>query len=147
MALLCMTDLAVAADSATFCLPEVKVGLFPFQVLALLHDMVAPRIVREWCLCGEFFDAQAAQAAGLINYAVPAEQLDSKTDWLLERIAGNSPAALRRGKHALRAFSAMNRGARIDFAESQLPLMAMSEDAREGFQAFREKRKARWRER
>jgi enoyl-CoA hydratase/carnithine racemase len=118
--------------------------LFPFQVAALLHDMVAPRIVREWCLSGEPFDVEAARAAGLINYGVAADQLDAKTDWLLNRLVDNSPVALRRGKYALRALGRMSPEARIDFAESQLPLAALSGDAQEGFAAFREKRKAHW---
>src|SRR5271163_4696084 len=64
MGLLCMTDMAVAADQAIFGLPEVKIGVFPMQVLSLLQSMVPPRIVNEWALTGEPFDAKAAQVAG-----------------------------------------------------------------------------------
>jgi methylglutaconyl-CoA hydratase len=55
--LLCMTDLAVAADHVTFGLPEVKVGVFPMQVLSLLQSLVPQRTVREWALAGEPFSA------------------------------------------------------------------------------------------
>lgn len=71
MGLLCITDLAIASDRAKSGLPEGKVGMFPFQVVALLNSMDPPRIVREWCLNGESFDADAALSAGLINYNVP----------------------------------------------------------------------------
>ena len=58
MGLLCMTDMAVAADHVMFGLPEVKVGVFPMQVLSLLQSIAPPRLVNEWALTGEPFDAQ-----------------------------------------------------------------------------------------
>jgi len=78
MGLLCMADVAVAADHALFGLPEVKVGVFPMQVLSLLQDLVPRRIVREWAITGEPFSAQEAFAAGLVNHVVPASQLDTR---------------------------------------------------------------------
>ena len=52
MGLLCMVDMAVAADHVLFGLPEVKVGVFPMQVLSLLQHMVPQRVLREWCITG-----------------------------------------------------------------------------------------------
>src|ERR1700733_2977083 len=71
MGLLCMTDMAVAAESAIFGLPEVKVGVFPIKVMSLLQSIAPRRIVNEWAITGEPFDAKTAQAAGLLNYVVP----------------------------------------------------------------------------
>src|SRR3954469_25687823 len=82
MGLLCMTDMAVAADSAIFGLPEVKVGVFPMQVLALLQSIAPRRLVQEWCITGEPFDAQTALDAGLLNHVVASAELDAKVDWL-----------------------------------------------------------------
>ena len=67
MGLLCMTDLAVAADHVIFGLPEVKVGVFPMQVLSLLQQFAPQRLINEWAVTGEPFDAAAAQAAGLLK--------------------------------------------------------------------------------
>ena len=89
MGLLCMTDMAVAADHVIFGLPEVKVGVFPMQVMSLLQSMAPPRLVNEWALTGEPFDARSAQAAGLLNYVVPSAELDAKVDWLISRIVEN----------------------------------------------------------
>src|ERR1700675_1433408 len=75
MGLLCMTDMAIAADHVVFGLPEVKVGVFPMQVMALLQSIAPRRQINEWSLTGEPFDARAAQAAGLLNYVVPAAEL------------------------------------------------------------------------
>src|SRR5204863_47124 len=71
MGLLCMTDMAGAADRAMFGLPEVKVGVFPMQVMSVLQSIAPRRLVNEWALTGEPFDARTAQTAGLVNYVVP----------------------------------------------------------------------------
>jgi methylglutaconyl-CoA hydratase len=144
MGLLCMTDMAVAADHAIFGLPEVKVGVFPMQVLSLLQAIAPPRLINEWALTGEPFDANAALAAGLLNHVVPATELDAKVDWLIGRIVDKSPTAIRRGKYAMRAIASMSFDESIAYTESQIALLAMTEDAKEGLKAFSEKRKPTW---
>jgi enoyl-CoA hydratase/carnithine racemase len=144
MGLLCMADLAVVADHALFGLPEVKVGVFPMQVLSLLQGLVPRRLVREWALTGEPISAQEALDAGLVNHVVPAAELDAKTDWLLARLVDKSPTAIRRGKYAMRAIEAMSFDQAIAYTESQIALLAMTEDAREGLAAFNERRKPVW---
>src|SRR3984957_6980 len=96
MGLLCMTDMAIASDHVIFGLPEVKVGVFPMQVLSLLQSIAPRRIVNEWAITGEPFDARVAQAAGLLNYVVPEAELDDKIEWLIGRIIEKSPTATRR---------------------------------------------------
>jgi enoyl-CoA hydratase/carnithine racemase len=144
MGLLCMTDMAVAADHVVFGLPEVKVGVFPMQVLSLLQRIAPPRLISEWALTGEPFDARTAQAAGLLNYVVPAAELDAKVDWLIGRLVDKSPTAIRRGKYAMRAIASMSFDEAIAYTESQIALLAMTEDAKEGMKAFAEKRKPVW---
>jgi enoyl-CoA hydratase/carnithine racemase len=144
MGLLCMTDMAVAADHAIFGLPEVKVGVFPMQVLSLLQAVAPPRLVNEWALTGEPFDAKTALAAGLLNHVAPAAELDAKVDWLIGRVVDKSPTAIRRGKYAMRAIASMSFDESIAYTESQIALLAMTEDAKEGLKAFGEKRKPTW---
>lgn len=142
--LLCMTDLAVAADHVQFGLPEVKVGVFPMQVLSLLQNLVVPRIVCEWCLTGEPFTAAQALAAGLLNHVVSASELDEKIEWLIQRIADKSPTAIRRGKYAMRAIESMSFDQALAHMEGQIALLTMTDDAQEGLKAFNEKRKPKW---
>lgn len=144
MGLLCMTDMAVAADHVVFGLPEVKVGVFPMQVLSLLQDMVPRRLVAEWCLTGEPFTPAEAVSAGLINYAVPAQDLDAKVAWLAARLIDKSPMAIHRGKYAMRAIRAMSFDEAIAYTEAQIALTAQTADAKEGIAAFAEKRKPNW---
>jgi methylglutaconyl-CoA hydratase len=144
MGLLCMTDLAVAADHVLFGLPEVKVGVFPMQVMSLMQNLAPRRQVREWALSGEPFGAVEALQAGLLNHVVAAAELDAKVQWLLARIVDKSPTAIRRGKYAMRAIEAMSFEQAIAYTESQIALLAMTEDAKEGLAAFNEKRKPAW---
>jgi enoyl-CoA hydratase/carnithine racemase len=142
--LLCMTDMAVASDDVVFGLPEVKVGVFPMQVLSLLQSIAPPRLVREWCFTGEPFTASEAKDAGLLNHVVPAAELDAKVEWLVARLTDKSPTAIRRGKYAMRALASMSFDQGIAYTESQIAVLAMTQDAKEGLAAFAEKRKPVW---
>jgi methylglutaconyl-CoA hydratase len=113
------------------------------QVMSLLQSIAPPRLVNEWALTSEPFDARAAQSAGLLNYVVPAAELDGKIEWLIGRIVDKSPTAIRRG-YAMRAIASMSFDQSIAYTESQIALLAMTEDAREGLKAFSEKRKPSW---
>jgi enoyl-CoA hydratase/carnithine racemase len=144
MGLLALADIAVAVEGAKFGLPEVKIGLFPMQVMSLLGRLVAPRILREWTLTGETFDAEAARAAGLVNHVVKAGEMEAKIEALTGALATRSPTAIRRGKYALKALDGMSFEQAIAFAEGQLGLLSLTGDAKEGFAAFNEKREPRF---
>src|ERR1700751_2717367 len=144
MGLLCMTDMAVAAGHAIFGPPEGKAGVFPRQGLSLFKDIAPPRLGAEWSLTGEPFDAREALEAGLLNHVVPAAELDAKVAWLIGRIVDKSPTAIRRGKYAVRAMASMSFDESIAYTESQIAVLAMTEDAKEGRTAFAEKRKPNW---
>jgi enoyl-CoA hydratase/carnithine racemase len=139
-----LCDMAVAADHAQFALPEVKIGLFPTLMLSLVQTLVPRRALTEWAVTGEPFDAQAALAAGLVNYVVPAAELDAKVAWLLSRITDKSPTAIRRGKYVMRAIASMPIEESLAYTETQMGTIALTEDAKEGMAAFIEKRRPRW---
>jgi enoyl-CoA hydratase/carnithine racemase len=144
MGLMALCDLAIAADHARFGLPEVKVGVFPMQVLALLRATVHARHINELCLTGELIPAARAAEIGLINAVVPAATLDTAIEATIAKLRAASPSAIRRGKHAIFAMESMAFEQALAFAEAQIALMAGSADAAEGMLAFGEKRKPRW---
>jgi methylglutaconyl-CoA hydratase len=113
-------------------------------VLSLLQTIAPRRMVNEWALTGEPFDAPTALAAGLVNHVVPSAELDAKVEWLVGRIVDKSPTAIRRGKYAMRAIASMSFDQSIAYTEGQIALLAMTEDAKEGLKAFGEKRKPSW---
>lgn len=144
MGLLCMGDMAVAHTDVKFGLPEVKVGLFPMQVLSLMQRLVPRRVLREWTLSGEPFTADEALRYGLLNHVVAPEELDAKVDWLIGRLTDKSPTAIRRGKYAMKAIEDMSFEQAIAYTETQLATIALTDDAQEGMAAFNEKRVPDW---
>lgn len=142
MGLLAMCDMAVAAPHAIFGLPEVKVGVFPAQVLTVLQSLIPRRKLVELCITGEPIDAQEALHLGLLNHV--DEDLDGRIGWLLARMADKSPAAIRRGLYTMKRIETMAFEESMAFTESQIALFALTEDAKEGQQAFQQKRKPDW---
>ena len=142
MGLLAMCDLAVAAPHAQFGLPEVKVGVFPAQVLSVLNGLIGARALTELCITGEPIGAEEALRLGLINRV--SEDLDAGVSALLNRFLDKSPAAIRRGLYLMKRMGAMSFEESMAFTESQIGLIALTEDAAEGQAAFREKRAPRW---
>jgi len=88
----------------------------------------------------EPIDAKRAAEIGLINHVAPAGELDAKTDWLLQRLTGKSPTALRRGKVMMRAAFDMTFEQSISFLETQIMTLALTEDARKAARLHREAR-------
>lgn len=142
MGLLSMCDMAVAAEHAVFGLPEVKVGVFPAQVLSVLQHLIPRRVLVEMCITGEPIASAQALQHGLVNY-VDAD-LDGKLGWLLARLLDKSPAAIRRGMYTLKRVESMAFEEAIAFTESQIALFTLTDDAREGQLAFQQKRPPVW---
>lgn len=142
MGLMAMCDLAVATEAATFALPEIKVGVFPAQVLGVLQHLLPKRVLYEMCLTGDPITAAEALDLRLINAIGP--DVDEVLNRLLERLFNGSPAAMRRGLYTLKRMESMSFEESISFAESQIALFALTEDAQEGVRAFVEKRRPKW---
>lgn len=79
-----------------------------------------------------------------MNYAVPTAELDAKTAWLIERVASKSPTGVRLRKQALDKIREMSVDGALEYAQFMLANMARTQDAREGFAAFNEKRTPAW---
>ncbi len=142
LGLLSMCDLAVASSHAVFGLPEVKVGVFPAQVLSVLQHLIPRRTLVEMCITGEPISSAQALTYGLVNYV--DDDVDAKLDWLLSRILDKSPAAVRRGLYTMKKVETMAFEESMAFTESQIALFTLTEDAHEGQKAFQEKRKPVW---
>ena len=96
------------------------------------------------CLTGEPITSAEAHALRLVNHVAPAAELDAKLDWLLGRLLDKAPSAIRRGRYTMRRIEAMSFEESMAFTESQIGLVSMTDDAKEGQAAFREKRAPRW---
>jgi enoyl-CoA hydratase/carnithine racemase len=144
LGMLGMCDMAIGVDTARFGMPEVKVGVFPMQIMAVLQRLIPSRKLYEMALTGEPVSAAEALELGLLNYVVPAAELDAKVAWLLGRLLDKSPTAIRRGKYAMRVSEQLTFDQSAVFMEAQIGTLALTEDAAEGRAAFIEKRAPVW---
>ena len=138
--LACACDLLVAAESASFGTPEINVGVWPMMIQAVLARNLPRKVLLEMIMLGDRWPAAELQRCGVVNRVVPAEQLDATTSEIAEKLAIKSPAVMRLGRDAFYRQQDMEFRAALEYLQSQLTLVTLTEDAREGVQAFLEKR-------
>jgi crotonobetainyl-CoA hydratase len=141
-------DLAVAATTARFGLPEVTRGLIAAAGgLIRLPRQLPTKVAMQLILTGEPIDAETALRWGLVNAVVPAEQVLPEALALAHRIAANAPLAVQASKRVARGITG---GAIPDEADAwaasndEIAALMSSEDAIEGPTAFAEKRTPQW---
>jgi len=142
--LVCACDFAVVADHARLGVPEARIGIFPMMILPFMPRTISRRKLLELCVTGEPISAAEALAHGMVNYVVPRAALDEKVDALVASIAASSPTAIGMGRRALATIDGLSLEAGLEYAQRVLPQMARTQDAREGFRAFNEKRSPVW---
>jgi enoyl-CoA hydratase/carnithine racemase len=138
-----MCDLVVATDSARFGITEVKVGRgAPWAVPLPL--LVGARAAMEILLTGDPIDAARAERLGFVNRVVPAADLRAEVQQLAERIAGNAPLSVLAAKKTVRLVAEHPLSQAFAEAERLWEPVYLSQDAKEGPAAFRDKRAPEW---
>ncbi|GAA4276609.1 enoyl-CoA hydratase-related protein [Aquimarina mytili] len=132
----------VCNEGNTLGLPEVKRGLFPFQVMAALLEIMPKRIVVDWCIRGYNLDVADAKRFGLVTHIVSPDTIDEVIQEILEEIKANSPTAIRLGLEALDTIS--EQASKHKYLMEMLQKTVGSKDGQEGLLAFRQKRKPVW---
>lgn len=142
LALVC--DLAIAAENASFCFSEVKIGFVPALVSVYLERAVGARVARELLLSGRVVPAQEAQALHLVHEVTPTAGLLARAEELAEQWAAHSPEAMRRTKELLARTAGLPVKTALSLATQANAQARGTPDCQEGIQAFLEKRKPEW---
>ncbi len=141
-------DIAVAADTATFGLPEPRVGRLPLDGgMVLLQRQIGHRAAMSMLLTGRRIAAAEAVACGLVNEAVAAAELDAAVDRWLADILACAPLSLRAIKQTVRRTAHLAAQEAQEAQAMRLPAVIEclgSADGEEGVQAFRERRLPVW---
>jgi len=141
-------DLILASEEATFGQPEIKVGVFPPIAVVLFPYLMGQRKTFELLLTGEIVDAREAERIGLITRVVPPGELERAREELVAKLTGLSGVVLRLTKRAIYEAADLPFGKAMAHTERlYLERLMGTEDAKEGLQAFLEKRKPVWRNR
>lgn len=143
LALAC--DVRVAASTATFGLPEVRIGSLPGSggTQRLMHAM-HPAVAARMLLSGEPISAKEALRTGLISDLVEPDQLDGFAADLARRIAANAPLSLRAMRQCLLAAREASLATGLELERALWAALATTLDRQEGRAAFRERRSPRF---
>ncbi len=137
-------DLAVATFDSRFAVSGINVGLFCSTPAVPLSRNLPRKQALQMLLTGDFISAEQALAYGLINDVVNDDELQQATTDLARKITTKSQLAIRLGKQMFYRQLAMDLSAAYAFAGEKMACNMDSEDAREGIDAFIEKRTPQW---
>jgi enoyl-CoA hydratase/carnithine racemase len=140
-------DLAIAADSAAFAIPGGKGGLFCHTPLVAIARNVGRKRALEMAFTGDQISAATAAEWGLINRAVPADQLDAATLDLIQRASRGSALSKALGKQEFYQQIGLPQDQAYASAVETMASAAVTADAQEGIAAFLAKRHAHFTQR
>jgi len=141
-------DMVIASDRATFGQPEIKVGVFPPVAAVVFPHMIGRNRALELLLTGDVVDAAEAKALGLINKVFPTQEFRQRADEFIGKLTWLSAPVLKLTKRAVdRALDSSLREGLASVEELYLGELMQTEDAREGLNAYLEKRQPVWKNR
>jgi enoyl-CoA hydratase/carnithine racemase len=144
--LVASADLAVAGESAGFCLPGGRGGWFCHTPSVAVARNVGRKRALEMAMSGDVVDPHTAADWGLVNRVVPDAQLDSAVQDLLERVTRGSAESKGLGKQAFYAQVDLDQQKAYAYAIEVMAASSQTADAAEGMHSFLEKRKPHWRQ-
>ncbi|MBM7455767.1 methylglutaconyl-CoA hydratase [Oceanisphaera litoralis] len=146
LGLVACCDLVVAAADSRFCLSEVRLGLIPATISPYVLRALGPRQARRYMLTAEIIYAAAAERLGLVHLlATPEQRLDEAARPFIQAIIRNGPHALTAAKQLVRDFAGQAIDETlIDSSARRLARLRIGAEAREGLDAFLNKRPPAW---
>lgn len=143
IALFC--DMVIASENTKFGQPEIQVGVFPPIACMILPQIISQKKALEMVLTGTLIPAKEAEALGLINKAVPPEQLETEVNNLIGKIIVlSAPILALTRKVALIRYHKECIDYLTEIEVFYFDQLMKTEDANEGLKAFMEKRKPQW---
>jgi methylglutaconyl-CoA hydratase len=138
-------DIAVSVDTAMYCLSEVKLGLIPATISPYVIRAMGARAAHRYFLTAERFSAAEALRIGFVHEVVTADQLDAKVGEIAQALVQAGPAAVKACKALVQDVAGKNiTQLLIDRTVQDIADIRVSDEGREGIQAFLGKRKPGW---
>lgn len=137
-------DVTICVDDAKLGMSEVKVGLWPMMISAVLARVMPRKAALELMLTGRLITPAEALSLGAVSRVVPRDGLDAAVDETVDALLALSPATLMLGKDSFNAMADAGFDVALDRLQGGLTAVAMTDDAREGVTAFIEKRSPDW---
>jgi enoyl-CoA hydratase/carnithine racemase len=137
-------EFVLAAEDATFGTPEVDVGLVPAQAMAPIMRTVHEKRGLELLFTGKHVGAVEAHEMGLVTRVLDPEDFEAELADFVDSVAANSPVMIEMGKEAYYEQREMDFDRALAYLREVIALVAMSEDTKEGIEAFLTDRDPEW---
>jgi len=137
-------DITIVVDDAKLGTPEIKLGLWPMMITAVLNPLVPRKPLLHMMMTGELIDGSRAAELGIATMSVPREELDSAVHATVERLLAVPSAAIAFGKRAFYTTASMDPNTALDHLQIGLTAISFTDDAAEGVAAFLERRDPTW---
>lgn len=145
LGLICCSDIAIASQSANFCLSEVKLGLVPATIAPYVMRAMGNRQARRYILSGEVISAEDAERFGIVHEVKEAKQLENAVDSVIKTLLLNSPDAMRKAKTLCHQCHQNPIDQQlIHYTSKLIADIRVSPQGQDGLQAFLEKRSPSW---
>ncbi|RZT38571.1 enoyl-CoA hydratase/isomerase family protein [Cupriavidus agavae] len=145
MGLVAACDIAVAVESAHFCLSEARLGLLPATISPYVIRAMGEQASRRYFITAERFDAAEALRLGFVHAVTTPQALDEKVAEIAATLIGNSPNAVRESKRLVQEVSGREiDGDLLADTANRIAAIRASEEGKEGVRSFLEKRAAAW---
>lgn len=138
-------DVVVAAEDASFCFSEVRLGILPAVISTFAVAKIGAGQARRWFLTGEVLSSERARAIGLVHQVVPAAGLDAGVQDMVATLAANGPRAVREAKALIRRVAGLDRADALERCVETIARVRVSPEGQEGLRAFLQKREPAWR--
>lgn len=133
-------DLLIAADTAQFGTPEVRVGLWPMMIMSIVIRNIGRKRAMQLFMTGERIDAQTAMEWGMVNRVAPPSEARREAFALARELTRWSPLIMRKGRDAFYAIDNVDFESALRQLQAELTIITLSDDFREGVTAFLQKR-------
>lgn len=142
--LACVSDIAIASETAKFGLPEVRLGVAPAFISPFVLQRVGLTRARELMLTGRRFNGAVAAEYGIVHVVCPPDEVEHSVEVVLDDIRQCAPGALAAVKELLFTVYGQPLDATVEYRANLLNTLRTATEAQEGLQAFLEKRPAAW---
>lgn len=144
LGLVCVSDIAIAADNAKFGLPEVRLGIAPAFISPYVVQRIGFTRARELMLTGRRFNGKEAQQYGIVHVSCPSDELQHCIEVELDEVRQAAPGAIAAVKELLFEIADKPTSETVAYRAELLNTLRLGEEAQEGLSAFVEKRQAKW---
>lgn len=139
-------DLVVASNNASFGTPESQIGLFPMVIMPILYRNTPRKKLLEMMYTGSKISATEALELGMINQVVEQDQLDHAVETLAAKLTSKSSMTLKLGREAFYTMADLPQSSAFAYLKQMLSQNLHTTDAREGLEAFLQKRSPQWKD-